>query len=66
MEKKANGFRTFIILWITQGFSALGSALSYFTFVFWLTQNVYPHSSQKAELIYALTVLSLVNILPVF
>lgn len=56
--------KTFIFLWITQGLSELGSAVSYFTIIMWLTQYVYPNSNQKAELTFALTVLSLVYFIP--
>lgn len=57
-------FRTFLILWGTQGLSALGSSLTYFTIIFWLTETAFPNTSQKGELTYALMVLSLIQFIP--
>ncbi|RAL22567.1 MFS transporter [Thermoflavimicrobium daqui] len=46
---------------MTQGLSALGNAISYFTIVFWLTQT-----APKKDLIFLLTVLSLITLIPRF
>jgi len=50
-----NGFRTFLILWITQSISVIGSALTYFSTTIWLTEVRYPHPEQKAQLAFAVS-----------
>jgi MFS family permease len=54
-----NGFRTFLILWATQSVSAIGSALTFFAITIWLTQVLYPAPEQKAQLAFALSIVSL-------
>ena len=43
-----NGFRTFVIVWLTQSVSAFGSALTFFGINIWLVQGLYPLPEQKA------------------
>jgi MFS transporter, DHA3 family, macrolide efflux protein len=50
-----NGFRTFVIIWITQTISVIGSALTIFSVTIWLTEVMYPHPEQKAQLAFALS-----------
>lgn len=54
-----NGFRTFVIVWITQSVSVFGSALTWFAVTIWLTQSLYPRPEQKPELAFALTAIGL-------
>ncbi len=61
-QPPANGFRTFLIVWITQSLSVFGSALTWFAVTIWLTQTKYPLESQKPELAFALTAISLTYI----
>ncbi|WP_028778763.1 MFS transporter [Shimazuella kribbensis] len=56
------GWRTFLIVWISQGLSALGSALSNYALLFWLTQNVYPNDKESLAL--SLTGIGLASVLP--
>jgi MFS transporter, DHA3 family, macrolide efflux protein len=59
-----NGFRTFLILWVTQSISVFGSALTFFSVTIWLTQTLYPAPEQKAELALALSAVSIAFALP--
>jgi MFS family permease len=59
----ANGFRTFLILWGTQSLSVFGNALTWFAITIWLTQTRFPLESQKPELAFALTAISLTYII---
>ncbi len=54
-----NGFRTFVIVWITQSISVFGSALTWFAVTVWLTQTLYPRPEQKPQLAFALTAIGL-------
>ncbi|HLO03352.1 MAG TPA: MFS transporter, partial [Symbiobacteriaceae bacterium] len=63
-QTPANGFRTFLILLVTQGLSVFGSMLTYFAVNVWLTQTLYPGLDQREELALALTGLSLAFMLP--
>jgi DHA3 family macrolide efflux protein-like MFS transporter len=54
-----NGFRTFVIVWITQSVSVFGSALTWFAVTIWLTQVLYPKPEQKPQLAFALTLIGL-------
>ncbi|HYP40202.1 MAG TPA: MFS transporter [Chloroflexia bacterium] len=58
-EAPPNGFRTFLILWVTQSLSAFGSALTFFAITIWLAQTLYPREEQKPQLAFALTAISL-------
>ncbi len=53
-QPPADGFRTFLIVWITQSISVLGSALTFFSLTVWLTQVLYPNPDQKPLLAGAL------------
>lgn len=59
-----NGFRTFLIVWISQSFSVFGSALTFFAITIYLTQTLYPDPSQKGELAFALSAIALAFALP--
>lgn len=61
-QPPANGFRTFVIVWLTQSLSVFGSALTWFAVTIWLTQTRFPLESQKPELAFALTAISLTYI----
>jgi MFS family permease len=60
-----NGWRTFVILWVTQSISVFGSALTFFSINIWLTQTLYPLPEQKPQLALALSAISLAFALPV-
>jgi MFS family permease len=60
-----NGWRTFLIVWVTQSVSVFGSALTYFAITIWLTLTLYPLPEQKPELAIALSLVSLAGALPV-
>ncbi len=55
----AHGWRTFLILWVTQAFSIFGSAISGFAITIWLTQTAYPAAEQRQELAFALASIGL-------
>jgi DHA3 family macrolide efflux protein-like MFS transporter len=59
-----NGFRTFLIVWVTQSVSVFGSALTFFAVTIWLTQTLYPQPEQKQELAWALSAVALAFALP--
>src|SRR5689334_20454195 len=63
-EPPPNGFRTFLIIWVTQSISVFGSALTFFATTIWLTQVLYPRPEQKPELAGALSAVSLAFALP--
>lgn len=58
-EPPANGFRTFVAIWITQAFSAFGSQLTFFALTIWLATSLYPSEDQKPQLAFALSAISL-------
>lgn len=60
----ANGFRTFVIVWITQSISVFGSALTFFAMNIWLVTVRYPAPEQKAQLALALSAVSLAFAVP--
>jgi len=60
-----NGFRTFLIVWITQSISVFGSALTFFSINIWLTQVLFPRPEQRPQLSYALSAVALSFALPV-
>ena len=64
-QAPANGWRTFLIVWVTQSISVFGSALTYFAITIWLTLTLYPLPEQKPELAIALSLVSLAGGLPV-
>jgi MFS transporter, DHA3 family, macrolide efflux protein len=59
-----NGYRTFLVVWVTQSLSVFGSNLTFFAITIWLTQTLYPRPEQKPELGAALAALSLSFMLP--
>lgn len=54
-----HGWRTFWIVWLTQSFSALGSQLTFFAIIIWLTQVLYPLPEDKPELAFAISALGI-------
>lgn len=60
-----NGFRTFLIVWVTQSVSVFGSALTFYAITIWLTQVLYPNPAQKPQLALALSAVSLAFAIPV-
>lgn len=60
-----HGWRTFLLVWSTQSVSVFGTALTFFAVNIWLTQVQYPHASQKPQLAFALTAMSLAFAVPV-
>lgn len=65
-QPPANGFRTFLIMWVTQSLSSFGSQLTYFGLVIWLTQVLYARDEQKPQLAFALAGISLAFSVTVF
>ena len=59
-----NGWRTFLVLWGTQSFSVIGSALTYFVVNIYLARTLYPAPAQKPQLALALALVSLAFALP--
>ncbi|MGE5561567.1 MAG: MFS transporter [Chloroflexota bacterium] len=59
-----NGFRTFLIVLVTQSVSVLGSALTFFVTNVWVAQVLYGRPEQKAQLAMAVSVLGLAFALP--
>ena len=64
-EPPAGGFKTFVIVWLTQSVSAVGSNLTYFAIIVWLTQTLYVSPAQQARLAFAVTAVSLASAVPV-
>lgn len=64
-QPPVNGWRTFVIVWLTQSVSVFGSALTFFAITIWLTQTLYPHPDQKPELALALSAIGLAHAMPV-
>lgn len=60
-----NGWRTFLIVWVTQSVSLLGSALTQFAITIWLTTSAYPGEAQKPELAWALSAWGLSFAIPI-
>jgi DHA3 family macrolide efflux protein-like MFS transporter len=60
-----NGFRTFLVVWVTQSISVFGSALTFFALTIWLTQTLYPLPEQKPQLAAALSAVALAFAVPV-
>lgn len=59
-----NGWRTFLVVWITQSLSGFGSDLTFFALSIWLTLTLYPNADQKLDLARALTAVGLAFALP--
>src|SRR6266542_4781448 len=64
-QAPANGWRTFLIVWVTQSVSVVGSALTGFAITIWLTTVLYPDPSQRAQLAWALSALNMSFAVPV-
>jgi MFS family permease len=65
-QPPANGFRTFLILWVTQTISVMGSALTNFCITIWLTLVLYNLPEQKAQLAAALSIIGVVGLVVSF
>ncbi|ABX04218.1 MAG TPA: MFS transporter [Herpetosiphon sp.] len=63
LEHPKKGIRTFLIVWFTQSISVMGSSLTFFTIIIWLTKHQYPDESQKQLLAFALSTLGLARAL---
>jgi MFS transporter, DHA3 family, macrolide efflux protein len=59
-----NGFRTFVIVWVTQSISVFGSALTNFALNIWLVTDLYPLPEQKPQLALAISATSLAFAVP--
>ncbi len=59
-----NGFRTFLLLWASQGVSALGSAVAWFSLTVYLAQTLYPLPAQRGDLALGLSLLGISGALP--
>jgi MFS family permease len=60
----ANGWRTFLIVWVTQSISVFGSALTVFALNIWMINDLYPRPEQKPELALAISATALAFALP--
>lgn len=60
-----NGFRTFLIVWLTQSVSVIGSALTVFALNIYLAQVLYPRPEQKPDLALAIAAFNLAFAVPV-
>ena len=58
-EPPPNGFRTFLIVWVTQSISIFGNGITFFATTIWLTQVLYPRDDQKPELALAISAIAL-------
>jgi MFS family permease len=58
------GFRTFLIIWLSQSVSVFGSALTYFAVNIWLVESAYPRPEQGGQLAWALATLGIAWSLP--
>lgn len=54
-----HGFRIFVIMWLAQSLSVIGSGMTGFAMNVYLAQTLYPAPEQKAELALAFTILNL-------
>ena len=60
----ANGWRTFLIVWVTQSISVFGSGLTVFALNIWMITDLYPRPEQKPELALAISATVLAFALP--
>ncbi len=63
-EAPKHGFRTFVIVWLSQSASVLGSALTVFALQVWLTKVAYPLPEQKPQLAMAISATMLCHMVP--
>jgi len=61
----ANGFRTFVLVWLTQSISVFGNALTLFAVTIWLTQVLYPAPEQQQPLALALSAVTIARSLAI-
>ena len=54
-EPPADGWRTFLTLWVTQSCSMIGTAVTFFALNIWITQALYPAPAMKHRLALALS-----------
>lgn len=59
-----NGFRTFVILWLTQSLSGFGTQITVFALNIWLATVLFPAAEQRAELASAIAVMSIAIAIP--
>lgn len=57
-------YRTFLALWFTQSFSLVGSFVTYFALVLWLSAHRFAAESQRQELAFALSFLTIALAVP--
>ena len=60
----AKGFQTFLLLWASQGVSALGSSVAWFSLTVYLAQTLSPLPAQRADLALGLSLLGISGALP--
>lgn len=60
-----DGWRTFLIVWVSQSVSVFGSALTIFALNIWLVTTVYPAPEQKPDLAWALSLINIAFAIPV-
>jgi MFS family permease len=58
-------FRTFVILWLTQSFSAFGSQLAVFSLNIWLATVLYAAPEQRGELASMLGAVAVASAVPI-
>lgn len=58
-QAPAGGFRTFLILWVSQSVSLFGTAMTFFAVNIWLVQDLYPLPEQQPQLAWALAAVGL-------
>ena len=63
-SKRERGGRRFLLVWLTQSFSIIGSFVTYFAIVLWLAAFRYPAAGQNGELAFALAALTVALALP--
>jgi MFS family permease len=58
------GGRTFLVVWLTQSFSIVGSFVTYFAIVLWLSAYRYAEDGQERQLAFVLAALTIALALP--
>jgi MFS family permease len=58
-QAPANGFRTFVFVWLSQSVSVIGTSLTLFAINIWLAQGLYPLPEQKPQLAAAFSALNI-------
>lgn len=62
--ERDGGSRTFLVLWLSQSFSIVGSFVTYFAIILWLSAHRYPDASHRNDLAFALAALTIALALP--